>query len=143
MKFLIGLMFSVPAFAMDASPTMAKPFDLMKCKSVQHGTVWASYGRVMTSDKPAPTYFLTELAVFSPDKVTRFEFGSDFKRALSEIETRVERGGGSLHFTDDSGRAHSITWIQADRRDPNSFLGNWRVRDGGTEVNDIVGCTLL
>lgn len=142
---------SASAFGMDAPKCAVKPFDMLKCKSPKLGTVWASFGHLMTSDKPDPQFFTVEVGYFSSDANARLEYGTDYKKSMAEVPTRVAPGSGSLVFSVPVESEHgemverkvTLTWIQVDRRDDHSFMGNAKVEQMGVpEINDLVACTL-
>lgn len=138
------------AFALDAPATNVKPFDLMKCTSPAHGTLWVSFGRLRTSEKPEPKWFATELAVFAPDSVSRI-YEMDFKKAIDLVQISIRSKGASFRFTVEAQvegvkviRSHTVTIVLADRQDRHSYLGNWKVEQEQIgEVNSPVACTLL
>jgi hypothetical protein len=143
--------FSFSAFGMDAPKCQPKPFDLLKCKSPKLGTVWASFGHVMTSENLDPQFFVVEVGYFSTDANARLEYGTDFKKSMAEAPTRVAPGSGSMIFAvpvesehgETVTRTIKLTWIQVDRRDEHSFMGNANVvQPGVPEINDLLACTL-
>jgi hypothetical protein len=149
MKYLILALFSSAAFAMQAAPgTGEKSFDLMKCFSAKHGTVWGSFGHLMTSDSPELKYFATEIAVFAPDSVSRIR-ELNFKKAMELVDVSVRPGAASIRFSveveaggEKLKRDHTITVLNWNRELKNAFVGNWKVVQNGVEVHDEVACTL-
>ena len=152
LKSLLVLLFvsAGSAFALDAPATNVKPFDLMKCTAPAHGSLLASFGRMRTSDKPEPMWLATEVAVFAPDSVSRI-YEMDLKKAIDRVQISMREESASFRFTVEANvgsetfvRKHTVTIVTYDRRDKNSFLGNWKVEQEGVgEVNSPVACTLL
>ena len=149
-KYLLLFLVSGSAFALDAPATNVKPFDLMKCTSPAHGTLWVSFGRLRTSEKPEPTWFATELALFAPDSVSRIH-EMNFKKAIDLVQISMRPKGASFRFNVEAEvegvkivRAHTLTIVLVDPRDKHSFLGNWKVeQEAIDEVNSPAACTLL
>ena len=118
-------------------------FELMKCTSERHGTIWASFGRLMRSGEDTVTYFPTEIVVFSPDLTSRLLFPK-FEDAF-KIPTSVGPGRMSMKFDVPNGskiRTHHLQIMQYDPRIDNAYVGNWSVTDSGDEKMGAVACSL-
>lgn len=122
----------------------AQGFELMKCTGRTHGTIWASFGHLMRSDRDGVRTFPTEIVLFAPDVSARRVFttleeslqvdvadrGSSVRMAFS-----VPKGSGEQH--------HLLQLLRYDPRMPNAAVGNWKVtEDGQPERHDFVACSL-
>lgn len=124
-------------------PTEPFRFELMKCTSERHGTIWASFGRLMRSGEDTITYFPTEIVVFAPDLTSRLLFPK-FEDAF-KIPTSVGPGRMSMEFEVPNGasvRTHLLQIMQYDPRIKNAYLGNWSVKEAGEEKMAAVACSL-
>ena len=122
----------------------AHAFDLMKCTSATHGTLWASFGAYWPSGAPEARMFPTEIVVFGKDYVAREVYLYDLERALS-VPLRLGERFMALEFdtlTDGTPRHHALSLLQYDETLTNAFQGNWTITaaDGSAHF-DPVACT--
>lgn len=145
--WILSAVFLASAGASSAAPIGNPPpprrFELAKCTAPKHGTLWASFGHLMTSDSEAITYFPTELAVFAPDLTSRLVYPT-----LDEaLKVDLQVGSGRVHLAfrvphGSSTRSHLLQLMQYDPRIDNAYIGNWIVTENGAESYDQVSCSL-
>lgn len=143
---LLSLLLLLPLSSAHALPNPNPPkrnFELMKCVSIKHGTLWASFGHQWRSDVYEPIYFPTEIVVFASDLTSRLLF-PDFREGL-KIPVIVRPTSVRMEFKvpfGDTERTHLLQISQYDPKIDNGYLGTWTVSVNGKESADQVGCSL-
>lgn len=126
--------------------TNAHAFELMKCNSMENGTVWASFGKFWESGKDKPQYFPTEAVVFGKDFSARKVY-VDLKEALKvEVEVPDAENRIRFNFTVTDGQRQQTHLLQIQKFDPsvpNGFMGNWTVSETGKKDQmGMAACTV-
>jgi hypothetical protein len=144
MNLLATLLLSLSAFALPNPAPREKAYDLIKCTAPKLGTIWASFGHVVSSDDPEPRYFFTEVNVIDQsDLLQRRRFWDHREGEAQGAIAVVRKGSMRLEFSLKEGESHKITLISSVRNDPNSFMGNWEWKVGEDSRFDQVACTAL
>jgi hypothetical protein len=144
MNLLITLFLSFAAFALPNPAPREKAYDLIKCTAPKLGTIWASFGHVISSDDPEPRYFFTEVNVIDQSDVLQRRRYWDHREGEAQgAVVIVRKGSMRLEFSLKEGESHKITLISSVRNDPNSFMGNWEWKVGEDSRFDQVACTAL
>lgn len=121
----------------------AQAFELMKCTSQKHGTLWASFGTLWKSGATEGIPFPTEIGVFGQDYAAKNVY-YDTTKAL-QIPLRLTDRVFALEFetvTNGVTRSHVLQVFAYDSALKDSLVGNWNVRVGnGEPIYDDVACT--
>lgn len=143
-KIILALLLLLAPIANASLDPPARTFELMKCVSVKHGTIWASFGKQYRSEEDQPRYFPTEIVVFAPDYSDRLLF-PDFREAL-KIPLKVTRGQLSMQFLTKNGEISKTNALEISQYDPrieNGYLGQWIVTENGKRpAYDQASCSL-
>lgn len=144
MNLLAALFLAYSAFALPNPVPREKAYDLIKCTAPKLGTIWASFGHVMSSDDPEPRYFFTEVNVIdNSDILHRRRYWDHREGESAGAVVVVRKGSIRLEFSLVEGESHKLTLLNSVRNDPNSFMGNWEWAAGGKPRFDQVACTAL
>lgn len=146
---LISLLFAVfnSAQALPATNDPSKkPYDLLKCNSEKHGTVWASFGGVIKHDSNEREYFLTEVVYFDTKGSTFRKVFMSWEQALEQATISHGPGRFSIKFNTTINGAEQTQLIQlivTNKYTPNSFAGNWQLSESEkTDSMSSVFCTI-
>jgi hypothetical protein len=144
-NILVALFLVSYASALPGPAPREKAYDLIKCTAARHGTIWASFGHIMSSSDPEPRYFFTEVSVIdNTDALYRRRFWDHREGEAAGAIVVIRKGGMKLEFPGAKGERHEVTLVNSVRNDPNSFMGNWElIPAAGEPIFDSVACTAL
>jgi hypothetical protein len=150
-SFLIIFLFStIAVYAQDESPAEYEDprWSMLKCTSLLNGTIWASFGHLMTSDEDSVVYFPAEIVIFESltAPATRLFF-PDFKKAIEAVKIRVGYRKFSMEFEAPNQfsvmQKHKITLIQYPNL-KNAYMGNWAlIENGKSDVMADIQCQIF